>query len=112
MYSCISVVIFQALLRPGRFDRHVNIELPTRSERKELFDMYLKKITLSKPIGPFTDFMAQATPGMSGADIANICNEAALHAAREARTTVSVSHASFAILFICHLVSCMSRVTP
>lgn len=52
--------------------------------------MYLNKLSLSKPIGSFTDYLAQATPGMSGADIANVCNEAALHAAREARTTVEV----------------------
>lgn len=79
------------MLRPGRFDRHINIDLPTLAERKELFDMYLKKITLDKPVGEFIDFIAQATPGMSGADIANLCNEAAISAARDGNSSVKVS---------------------
>lgn len=53
--------------------------------------MYLKKLTLEHKVGEFVDYLAQATPGMSGADIANVCNEAALHAAREANKTVGVS---------------------
>ena len=81
----------QALLRPGRFDRHITIDIPTLAERKELFEMYLKKLTLEEPIGDFVNFLAQATPGMSGADIANVCNEAALHAARESKQSVGVS---------------------
>ena len=52
--------------------------------------MYLEKISLEKPAGQFLDFLSQATPGMSGADIANVCNEAALNAAREGHDTVKV----------------------
>ncbi|XP_067934690.1 mitochondrial inner membrane m-AAA protease component paraplegin-like [Watersipora subatra] len=90
-------VLDSALLRPGRFDRHVTIELPTLLERIELFEMYLKKINLSKPIGEFVKFLAQATPGMTGADIANLCNEAALNAARDGEDTVKESNLTYAL---------------
>lgn len=59
-------------------------------ERKELFTIYLDKINLAKPVGSFVEYLARATPGMSGADIANVCNEAALHAARQANQAVGV----------------------
>lgn len=78
-------------MRPGRFDRHITIDLPTLSERKECFDMYLKRLTVDGPTEELSSFLAKATPGMSGADIANVCNEAALHAAREANKKVQVS---------------------
>ena len=69
-----------ALLRPGRFDRHIYLELPDLVEREEIFQVYLKPLTLAEPID--AHFLAAQTPGFSGADIANICNEAALFAAR------------------------------
>lgn len=56
-----------------------------------MFELYLKKLILEKPVGEFVNYLAQATPGMSGADIANVCNEAALHAAREGNQSVGVS---------------------
>lgn len=69
-----------ALLRPGRFDRHIYLELPDLVEREEIFHVYLKALTLTAPID--AHFLAAQTPGFSGADIANICNESALFAAR------------------------------
>jgi cell division protease FtsH len=69
-----------ALLRPGRFDRHIYLELPDLIEREEIFRVYLRPLTLGEPID--AHFLASQTPGFSGADIANICNEAALFAAR------------------------------
>lgn len=69
-----------ALLRPGRFDRHIYLDLPDLVERDEIFEVYLKPLTLTEPID--AHFLAAQTPGFSGADIANICNEAALFAAR------------------------------
>ncbi|MBN9385575.1 MAG: ATP-dependent zinc metalloprotease FtsH [Chitinophagaceae bacterium] len=70
-----------ALLRPGRFDRHIYLELPDMRERAAIFKVHLKPLTLADgAIDPA--FLAAQTPGFSGADIANICNEAALFAAR------------------------------
>ena len=87
----------KALLRPGRFDRQILIELPTRSERMEIFELYLKQLKLSKCVDEFSSRLAALTPGHSGADIANICNEAALHAARSSRETVSSDNLEYAI---------------
>lgn len=75
-----------ALLRPGRFDRHIYLELPDLVEREDIFRVYLKPLTLTDPID--AHFLAAQTPGFSGADIANICNEAALFAARRKSTGV------------------------
>ncbi|KAJ7351155.1 Paraplegin [Desmophyllum pertusum] len=75
-------ILDQALLRPGRFDRHIAIELPTLIERQAIFEVHLKKLTLKMPLQSYSKRLAELTPGNSGADIANICNEAALHAAR------------------------------
>ncbi|HVU94194.1 MAG TPA: ATP-dependent zinc metalloprotease FtsH [Puia sp.] len=70
-----------ALLRPGRFDRHIYLELPDITEREAIFNVYLRPLKLAgEPADPH--FLAAQTPGFSGADIANICNEAALFAAR------------------------------
>jgi cell division protease FtsH len=70
-----------ALLRPGRFDRHIYLELPDITEREAIFNVYLRPLKLAgEPAEPH--FLAAQTPGFSGADIANICNEAALFAAR------------------------------
>lgn len=73
-------ILDPALLRPGRFDRTVYLELPNLTERKAIFKVHLKPIILSEEVD--IDLLASQTPGFSGADIANICNEAALIAAR------------------------------
>lgn len=78
-------VLDDALLRPGRFDRHIAVDRPDLSGRKDIFKVHLKPIVLAKDLPPLDEFaqkMAVLTSGFSGADIANICNEAALHAAR------------------------------
>jgi len=75
-----------ALLRPGRFDRHIYLELPNLNEREEIFKVHLKPLILDDTID--THFLASQTPGFSGADIANICNEAALIAARNKKNKI------------------------
>lgn len=75
-----------ALLRPGRFDRHIYLDLPNYNERKAIFLVHLKSLVLSESVIP--DFLAAQTPGFSGADIANLCNEAALIAARKKKDKV------------------------
>lgn len=75
-----------ALLRPGRFDRHIYLELPNLVERREIFKVHLKPLVLSDALD--TNFLASQTPGFSGADIANICNEAALIAARRRKSEI------------------------
>lgn len=71
-------VLDQALLRPGRFDRHIAIDKPTMEGRKQIFHVHLGKIVTSEDMGNLTSRLAALTPGFSGADIANCCNEAAL----------------------------------
>ncbi|MFW5706615.1 MAG: ATP-dependent zinc metalloprotease FtsH [Bacteroidota bacterium] len=73
-------ILDRALLRAGRFDRQIQVEMPDLEERKAIFKVHMKPLKLSKDVEP--DFMAKQTPGFSGADIANVCNEAALIAAR------------------------------
>ncbi len=75
-----------ALLRAGRFDRQIHVDLPDLSERKEIFLVHLKPIKMDDTVD--VDFLARQTPGFSGADIANVCNEAALIAARHESKTV------------------------
>lgn len=75
-----------ALLRPGRFDRHIYLELPNLKEREEIFKVHIKPLILDKGIDIHS--LASQTPGFSGADIANICNEAALIAARNKKEKV------------------------
>ncbi|HEU4902707.1 MAG TPA: ATP-dependent zinc metalloprotease FtsH [Flavisolibacter sp.] len=70
-----------ALLRPGRFDRHIYLELPNKKEREAIFEVHLRPLQLEGQPDP--GFLASQTPGFSGADIANVCNEAALIAARK-----------------------------
>lgn len=82
-------VLDKALLRPGRFDRHIYLELPTQEERKEIFGVHLRPLKLSKKLD--VDLLAKLSPGFSGADIANICNEAALIAARKKKKEVAQS---------------------
>lgn len=79
-------ILDPALLRPGRFDRHIYLELPNMTERKEIFKVHLKPLVLEGTVD--VDFLASQTPGFSGADIANICNEAALIAARKKKEKV------------------------
>ncbi|CAJ0935971.1 unnamed protein product, partial [Mesorhabditis belari] len=76
-------VLDKALLRRGRFDRHVSIDLPTVAERKEMFELYLKKIKTDFASTKYSERLAQMTPGFSGADIRNAVNEAAIKAATD-----------------------------
>lgn len=76
----------KALLRAGRFDRQINVDLPDLPERKEIFQVHLRPIKVDKTLD--IDLLARQTPGFSGADIANVCNEAALIAARHNRSEV------------------------
>ncbi|MDR0796534.1 MAG: ATP-dependent zinc metalloprotease FtsH [Tannerella sp.] len=76
----------KALLRAGRFDRQIHVELPELSERKEIFGVHLRPLKIEQSLD--TDFLARQTPGFSGADIANVCNEAALIAARKGKSFV------------------------
>ncbi|MBR2859087.1 MAG: ATP-dependent zinc metalloprotease FtsH [Alistipes sp.] len=73
-------ILDKALMRAGRFDRQIEVGLPELHERKEIFEVHLRKLKLDKDLD--RDFLAKQTPGFSGADIANVCNEAALIAAR------------------------------
>lgn len=81
-------VLDPALMRPGRFDRHIAIDRPDVSGRKAIYQIHLKPLRLSEDLKAnyenFAQKLAVLTPGFSGADIANVCNEAALHAARKA----------------------------
>ena len=76
----------QALLRAGRFDRQINVDLPDLPERKAIFQVHLRPLKVDNTLD--IDFLARQTPGFSGADIANVCNEAALIAARHNSKTV------------------------
>ncbi|RZL69497.1 MAG: ATP-dependent zinc metalloprotease FtsH, partial [Pedobacter sp.] len=80
-------VLDNALLRPGRFDRQIYVDMPDINERKEIFNVHLKPIKLEDNID--INFLAKQTPGFSGADIANLCNEAALIAARKGHESVT-----------------------
>ncbi|MFZ8961556.1 MAG: ATP-dependent zinc metalloprotease FtsH [Flavobacteriaceae bacterium] len=79
-------VLDKALMRAGRFDRQIYVDLPDLNERREIFKVHLNPIKVIKTID--IDFLAKQTPGFSGADIANVCNEAALIAARKNKKTV------------------------
>ena len=81
-----SDVLDSALMRAGRFDRQIYVDMPDLNERKEIFQVHLKPLKLGKDI--VVDFLAKQTPGFSGADIANMCNEAALIAARKNKKQV------------------------
>jgi len=79
-------VLDRALLRAGRFDRQIHVDLPDLIERGQIFEVHLKPLKLNKDVE--VDFLAKQTPGFSGADIANVCNEAALIAARQNKKKV------------------------
>jgi ATP-dependent metalloprotease FtsH len=79
-------ILDRALLRAGRFDRQIHVELPDLNERNEIFQVHVKPLKLEKSLD--IEFLARQTPGFSGADIANVCNEAALIAARRGKKSV------------------------
>jgi cell division protease FtsH len=81
-----SDVLDRALLRAGRFDRQIFVDLPDLNERKEIFKVHIKPLTLDRGVN--VDFLSKQTPGFSGADIANVCNESALIAARKNKKKV------------------------
>ena len=83
-------ILDQALTRPGRFDRQITVDKPDVKGRKEIFKVHLQGITLEDPIDDVAGRLAGLTPGFAGADIANICNEAAIVAARRKAETVSL----------------------
>lgn len=80
-------ILDKALMRAGRFDRQIQVDLPNLTERKEIFNVHLKPLKLNADVK--SSFLAKQTPGFSGADIANVCNEAALIAARKSKEEVS-----------------------
>jgi len=79
-------ILDKALLRAGRFDRQIHVELPDLNERKAIFAVHLRDVKIDESVD--TEFLARQTPGFSGADIANVCNEAALIAARNSKASV------------------------
>ncbi len=79
-------ILDKALMRAGRFDRQIHVELPELKEREEIFLVHMRGLKISKDFD--VSFMAQHTPGFSGADIANVCNEAALTAARKGKEEI------------------------
>ncbi len=83
-------VLDPALLRPGRFDRHVSLELPDKNARRAILDVHIKHTPLAMDVD--LDAVAAGTPGFSGADIKNLINESAITAAREGATEVSMRH--------------------
>ncbi|TKY67369.1 ATP-dependent zinc metalloprotease FTSH 10 [Spatholobus suberectus] len=90
-------ILDKALLRPGRFDRQVTIDIPDIKGRDQIFQIYLKKIKLDREPSYYSQRLAALTPGFAGADIANVCNEAALIAARNEQTQVTMEHFEAAI---------------
>lgn len=91
-------ILDKALLRPGRFDRHIVIDLPNLAERKEIFEKHLSGIKLAiANVEKYSARLATLTPGFSGADIANVCNESALHAARTSQKFVNEKNLEYAV---------------
>ncbi|KAI0381802.1 ATP-dependent metallopeptidase Hfl [Hypomontagnella monticulosa] len=90
-------ILDKALMRPGRFDRHINIDAPTMAGRQDIFKVYLKKIVTNEEMEHLSGRLASLTPGFAGADIANCVNEAALIAARSNATSVTLQHFEQAI---------------
>ena len=88
-------VLDSALLRPGRFDRQIGIDKPDLKGRKQIFDVHLKTIVIAPDMQ--SDVLAEQTPGFAGADIANVCNESALIAARRGKTQVDMDDFQFAL---------------
>ncbi|XLR40891.1 hypothetical protein HN51_019070 [Arachis hypogaea] len=90
-------ILDKALLRPGRFDRQISIDRPDIKGRNQIFQIYLKRIKLDHDPSYYSQRLAALTPGFAGADIANVCNEAALIAARSQKTCVTMEHFEAAI---------------
>ncbi|KAI2623425.1 ATP-dependent metallopeptidase Hfl [Xylaria nigripes] len=90
-------ILDKALMRPGRFDRHINIDAPTMAGRQDIFKVYLKRIVITGDIEYLSGRLASLTPGFAGADIANCVNEAALIAARNNAPAVVLQHFEQAI---------------
>merc|ERR1719397_1644950 len=90
-------VLDKALLRPGRFDRHISIDLPTLIERKEILESHMSGVVLEHGADKYSERLATLTPGFSGADLANLVNEAALHAARDLQDTVREANLEYAV---------------
>ncbi|KAJ9180702.1 hypothetical protein P3X46_008915 [Hevea brasiliensis] len=90
-------ILDKALLRPGRFDRQITIDKPDIKGRNQIFQIYLKKLELDNDPSYYSQRLAALTPGFSGADIANVCNEAALIAARNESAQVTMEHFEAAI---------------
>lgn len=88
-------VLDKALLRAGRFDRLIYVDLPELKEREEIFKVHLRPLKLADDVD--VKLLARQTPGFSGADIANVCNEAALIAARKNKNAVDMSDFNDAI---------------
>jgi cell division protease FtsH len=90
-----SDVLDSALMRPGRFDRQIGIDLPDLKGREQIFNVHLKLIKITEDVDPAQ--LAELTPGFAGADIANVCNEAALIAARRNKTGVDMDDFNYAL---------------
>ena len=86
-----------ALIRPGRLTRQIYCGLPDKDGREEIFNVHLKKIKTELPPSSYASDLAAATPGMSGAQIANICNEAAIRATREGSELINKTHFDAAV---------------
>ena len=84
-------ILDKALMRPGRFDRQIGVDRPDIKGRDQIFQVHLGRIKLDAPISHYSERLAALTPGFSGADIANVVNEAALVAARHNDTSVGLS---------------------
>ena len=90
-------ILDKALLRPGRFDRQITIDKPDIKGREQIFRIYLQKLKLDKAPTYYSERLAALTPGFAGADIANVCNEAALFAVRQENTKITMDHFEAAI---------------
>src|SRR5690606_22283951 len=100
-------VLDRALLRPGRFDRQIQVPLPTEPGRRKILDIHTRDVKLAPDVR--LDRIAQITPGFSGADLANIVNEAALLAVRQGSEQVTMHHFDLAIE---RVVAGLQRKTP
>ncbi|PNG99835.1 ATP-dependent zinc metalloprotease FTSH 8, mitochondrial, partial [Tetrabaena socialis] len=83
-------ILDKALLRPGRFDRTITLDTPDIKGREQIFRVHLAKLKLTRHADFYSERLAALTPGMSGADITNVCNEAALHAVRSSMESVDM----------------------
>ncbi|XP_060176483.1 ATP-dependent zinc metalloprotease FTSH 8, mitochondrial-like [Lycium barbarum] len=90
-------ILDKALLRPGRFDRQITIDKPDIKGREQIFKIYLNKLKIDQEAAFYSERLSALTPGFAGADIANVCNEAALVAARSESTKIKMQHFEAAI---------------